>query len=434
MPRRVSRIDRIRAAIGQRLSAEDDLGRTLEEVARLGARLLLQTALEAEVNEFLGRERYARGDRTRPGHRNGTAPLTVKTTAGPVTLDRPKLRGTDETFTSRLLGRGVTRTNALESLVIAGYVRGLSDRDVEATLREALGPEAALSKSTVSRICQTLQEEFSAWQGRDLAGVDLLYLSLDGTHFRMHQASARAEPVLCARGITADGQPVFLGLEAASSEGREACIGFLRGLTARGLQAPVLITTDGAPGLIAAVEQVFPRSLRQRCLVHKARNVLARVSGADQAGVKADYWAIFDDIEAQPGEAAVAEAQRRAQALARNWERRYPGAVASVMDDLAALTAHLRCPREHWRRIRHTNLLERTFGESRRRTKVIGRLPGERSCLGLVWAVLDRTSRGWRGVTLTPAGIRLLHELRRALFDPPPREEVTRRARTTQAA
>ena len=435
MPRRVSPIEHIRAEIDQRLTAEGDLGSALEDVARLGARLLLQTAIEAEVSEFLGRERYARGDRTRPGHRNGTAPLTVKTTAGPVTLDRPKLRGTDETFTSRLLGRGVTRSHALESLVIAGYVRGLSDRDVEATLREALGPEAALSKSTVSRVCQALQEEFTAWQRRDLSGVELCYLFLDGSHFRMHQASARAEPVLCARGITADGQPVFLGLEAASSESRETCVSFLRGLTARGLRAPVLITTDGAPGLIAAVEQVFPQSLRQRCLVHKARNVLARVSRADQARVKADYWAIFDDIEAAPGAAAVAEAQRRADAFARSWERHYPGAVASVVDDLEALTAHLRCPREHWRRIRHTNLLERTFGETRRRVKVIGRLPGERSCLSLVWAVLDRTSRGWRGVTLTPAGIRLLQELRRELFDPPPREEVTRRAaHTTQAA
>ncbi len=176
------------------------------------------------------------------------------------------------------------------------------------------------------------------------------------------------------------------------------------------------------------------RSLRQRCLVHKARNVLARVSQADQASVKAAYWAIFDDVDAVPGAAAI-EAQRRAQAFARTWSRRYPGAVQSVVDDLEALTAHLRCPREHWRRIRHTNLLERTFGESRRRVKVIGRLPGERSCLSLVWAVLDRTSRGWRGVTLTSAGIRLLQELRRDLFDPPPRvAAASRAARSTGAA
>ena len=89
---------------------------------------------------------------------------------------------------------------------------------------------------------------------------------------------------------------------------------------------------------------------------------------------------------------------------------------------------HLRFPAEHWQRIRHTNLLERTFGETRRRTKVIGRLPGERSCLRLVWAVLDRASKGWRGLTYTPAATRLLQDLRRDLSTPsadPTTESVT---------
>jgi putative transposase len=93
-----------------------------------------------------------------------------------------------------------------------------------------------------------------------------------------------------------------------------------------------------------------------------------------------------------------------------------------VLDTLPELTTHLRFPREHWGRIRHSNLIERTFGETRRRVKVIGRLPGERSCLSLVWAVLDRASRGWRGVDQRPANVRLLQQLRRVLLDPPPLE------------
>ena len=109
-------------------------------MARLAVRLVFQTALEAEVTEFLGRDRYARGEPSAEGSRNGYSELSIKTTAGEVTLQRPKLRGTDEKFASRLLGTGVTRTNALESLVIAGFVRGLSVRDVEATLTDALGP------------------------------------------------------------------------------------------------------------------------------------------------------------------------------------------------------------------------------------------------------------------------------------------------------
>jgi transposase-like protein len=116
------------------LGSDRDLGDVLEDVARLGVRLLMQTALEAEVTEFLGRERYARGDGDGAGSRNGYCPTTINTTAGAVTLDRPKMRGTDEQFASRLLGVGVCRTNALESLVIAGFIRGLSVRDVEACL------------------------------------------------------------------------------------------------------------------------------------------------------------------------------------------------------------------------------------------------------------------------------------------------------------
>ena len=181
MSTRVSPIERIRAEIDDLFGSERELGEVLEEVARLGVRLLMQTAIEAEVTEFLGRERYSHGERVRQGSRNGHCPTTVKSTAGPVKIDRPKLRGTDEAFASRLLGVGVCRTNALESLVIAGFVRGLSVRDVEASLADALGAEAALSKSTVSRVCEAIKDEFDTWKCRDLSEVALEYLFLDGS-------------------------------------------------------------------------------------------------------------------------------------------------------------------------------------------------------------------------------------------------------------
>ena len=93
--------------------------------------------------------------------------------------------------------------------------------------------------------------------------------------------------------------------------------------------------------------------------------------------------------------------------------------VRCLLADRDSLTVYLRFPREHWPRARHSNFIERTFGETRRRVKVIGRLPGEHSCLKLVWAVLDRASARWRGFTMTPAGLRLLADLRRSLHDPP---------------
>jgi len=150
---RVSPTDRIRGHIDELFAQDRPLPEILEEVARLGAQLLMQAALEAEVSEFLGRGRYQRAtlaEDARPGSRNGYREVRVKSTAGPVVLSRPKLRGTGEAFASRLFGAHVTKTNALESLVIASFVRGLSVRDVEATLAEALGDQAAISKSTVS--------------------------------------------------------------------------------------------------------------------------------------------------------------------------------------------------------------------------------------------------------------------------------------------
>jgi transposase-like protein len=192
--------------------------------------------------------------------------VTVKTTAGPVGLARPKLRGTTGAFASRLFGAHVTKTNALESLVIASFVRGLSVRDVEAALAEALGDQAAISKSTVSSICQQIKDQYRAWAERRLDEVTLDYLFLDASFFRMHPGSP-AEPVLAAWGITTGGKPAFIGLAPGTGESFDAWKGFLADLKERGLASPLLVISDGAPGLIGAIEQVYPKALRQRCLI-----------------------------------------------------------------------------------------------------------------------------------------------------------------------
>uniref|UniRef100_UPI001AA016AA transposase n=1 Tax=Rhabdothermincola sediminis TaxID=2751370 RepID=UPI001AA016AA len=191
---------------------------------------------------------------------------------------------------------------------------------------------------------------------------------------------------------------------------------FLEDLKARGLRAPLLVISDGASGLLGAVEHKVPTALRQRCLIHRARNVAAKVPAEHRDELEAAFWAIFDMPDGTvPGEEAVRAAQRNIDAFARRYEREFPAAVKCLLTHRQALTAYLRFPAEHWKRIRHTNLIERTFGETRRRVKVIGRLPGEASCLSLVWAVLDRASRGWRGLTYTPAITRHLTVLRHQL-------------------
>lgn len=176
------------------------------------------------MTEFLGRDRYQRAAAApdaQPGSRNGYRPVTVKTTAGPVTLERPKLRGTTAAFASRLFGKHVTKTHALESLVIASFVRGLSVRDVEATLADAPGDQAAISKSAVSELCKAIRYEYQAWARRRLDDVVLDYLFLDTSFFWMHPGSP-AEPILAAWGITTDGKPVFVGLAPGSGESTDA--------------------------------------------------------------------------------------------------------------------------------------------------------------------------------------------------------------------
>jgi putative transposase len=423
---RVSPTEKIRAEIDALFGGERELGEVIEDVARLGARLIIQTALEAEVEAFLGRARYQRAasaESPAPGMRNGYSPATIKTTAGPVTVARPKLRGTTAAFASKLFGSTVTKSNALESLVIAGFVRGLSVRDVENTLADALGAEAALSKSTVSRVCQTIGEQFEAWRNRPLDGVMLDYLFLDASMFRMHPG-ARAEPVLAAWGIDTEGKPVFVALAAGGSESADAWGDFLDELTGRGLRPPLLVISDGAAGLISAAESALPRSLRQRCLIHRARNVLAKVPATAQEEIRGAYWEIFDtaaltEAGMKPGQRLVTAVQARIDAFAEKYCKVYPAAVRCLLSDCEQLTSYLRFPAEHHKRIRHSNFIERTFGETRRRVKVIGRLPGEASCLNLVWAVLDRASRGWRGLTTTSHGTRQLQDLRRSLLDPP---------------
>ena len=361
MPHRVSPTDRVRGHIDELFAWGRPLPEILEDVARLGARLLMQAALEAEITEFLGRDRYQRAaacEETRPGSRNGYREVTVKTTAGPVQLSRPKLRGTTEAFASRLFGSHVTRTNALETLVIASFVRGLSVRDVEAALAEALGDQAAISKSTVSAICGQLKDEYAAWARRDLDGVTLDYLFLDASFFRMHPGSP-AEPVLAAWGITTAGKPAFIGLAPGSGESADAWGDFLADLTERGLPSPLLVISDGAPGLIAAIEQAFPRALRQRCLIHRARNVLAKVPAGMQAEIKDAYWALFDteDLKTQPGPRLVELVDHRITEMTSRYSATYPAAMKCLLADREGLTAYLRFPAEHHHRVRHSNFI-----------------------------------------------------------------------------
>ena len=400
--------------------AGDDLD-PIEAIGRLGARLILQQALEEELTEFLGRERYER--RSEPiSHRNGYEPVTVRTTAGPLELSRPRVRNASALgFSSEIVGKGVCRTHALEALVVCSFLRGLSVRDVEAALEEAFdGP--VVSKSTVSRICTQTRERYRAWCGRRLQEHDLVYLFLDAVYLKLRPDDTPAEGVLVAWGVTLEGRKVLLGLALGSRESYEDWLDFGRDLIERGLRPPALVVADGAPGLWKAARELWPGALEQRCTVHALRNVTKKLPERLHRELKARYWGILDEA------GSAAEARAGLLALVADYRSAYPSAMAVIERDLEALVCHLRFPAEHRKRIRSTNLLERTFVEVRRRTKVIGRFPGETSALSLIWAVLELSSRGWRGVVMTPRAVTEIERLRRGeavdRHDQPSTEEV----------
>jgi putative transposase len=177
---------------------------------------------------------------------------------------------------------------------------------------------------------------------------------------------------------------VLLAVMLGMRESHEDWLELGRDLIARGLGAPMLIVADGAPGLIKAVEQCWPASDRQHCAVHRVRNLLAKLPERERERVRAAYWQALDEATNDQ------DGKQRLRTLVEELDKAgYAAAAKSLADDLDALDVHLRYPTRHRRRWRSTNLLERSLGEVKRRTKVIGRFPGETSCLTLVWAVLD---------------------------------------------
>jgi transposase-like protein len=370
-------------------------GEHLAELGRLGARLVLQRAVDEEVAAFLGRARYERTS-TATGSRNGPRPKPIQTAEGEISIAMPQVRNTAERFVSQVIPdtRAVVRTRPLEALIIGGYVRGLSDRDIESLAEEAeLGH---ISKSTVSRICRELRDRYTAFCNKSLADVNMMALFLDAIYLPT-RPSGQKEGVLVAWGYTTEGKRVLVAVRLGQRESHEDWLDLGRDLTRRGLRAPRLVVSDGAPGLIKAIDELWPESDRGRCAVHKLRNVVAKLpkrSGLHDE-VKAAYWAALDEAT------DPADAERRLRELVAELERPYPSAAACLAEDLPALCIHLKYFPRLRKRFRSSNLLERSLEEVRRRTKVIGRFPGETSCLSMCWAVLDLFLAGARGLGLS---------------------------------
>jgi putative transposase len=282
-------IDRLRA-----VGVGENPREALSELAKLGARLIIQRAVEEEFDAWLGRARYERRPEAPPGLRNGFRPRRVQTAEGELSVEIPQVREAAEPFVSRLFPRGtkLLRTEPLRAMVIGAFVRGLSMRDVESLCEQAgLGK---LSKSTASRICSELRERFAAFQRRDLYDIHLAALFLDAVFLSVRRDGPK-EGVLVAWGFTEDGERVLLAVMLGMRESHEDWQALGRDLIARGLGAPMLIVGDGAPGLIKAIEQCWPASDRQHCAVHRVRNLLAKLPERERERVRQTYWQALDD-------------------------------------------------------------------------------------------------------------------------------------------
>jgi transposase-like protein len=344
----------------------------------------------------------------------------VQTLEGELQVDIPQVREAAEPFVSKLFpcSTKVLRTEPLRAMVIGAFVRGLSMRDIESVWEEAgLGN---LSKATASRICEELRERFEAFKRRDLYNVQLAALFLDAVFLAVRPDGPK-EGVLVAWGFTEEGERVLLSVMLGMRESHEDWLALGRDLIARGLGAPLLIVADGAPGLIKAVEQCWPASDRQHCAVHRVRNLLAKLPERERERIRGAYWEALDDATSER------DGKQRLQALVDELDRcGYTAASKCLADDLDALVVHLRYPLTHRRRWRSTNLLERSLAEVKRRSKVIGRFPGETSCLTLVWAVLDLyITHAKNGVRFNQLERQRLRRTRYEGSDQPTPQEVT---------
>jgi transposase-like protein len=391
-------------------------------------RLVVEELLEAEQADYLGgRGRYERRVKGQVGSRNGYEPGRIRTAEGPIEVAVPQVRGARAPFRSSLMSFLDGNSAVLDRLVTEMYARGLSTRDVEDAFRDATG-ELLISKTAVSEITDQLWVDYQAFITRDLADIEVEYLFADAVFESLRRQGAK-EALLVCWGIDSDGRKHLLHLAVGNKESEACWTGFFRNLLERGLRAPTTITSDGAPGLIAAINTVFDKTIRIRCWFHRLANLRAKLPDETAGEVLAHVYAVRD---APTLDAARAAADRFINTFGRD----YPAAVACFTDDLDALLAIHRVPVRHRIRVRTTNLAERSFVEERRRTKVIPRLMDERATMKLVFATMIRTADRWCRVSISDLERHQLRLLRAELgLDPPPAtdQQHTRRRKAAAA-
>jgi transposase-like protein len=385
----------------------------IEAGLRGRVREFLQGLLEAELDEALGRSRYAR----RPGneaaeepqrisgHRHGHRSRSLLGTFGRVEIAVPRARlntpdGKTTEWKSGALRAYQRRTLAADALIAGVYLSGTNTRRV----RRALGSlfAGAVGKDTVSRVWRKVTSDWDAWNARSLADEPIVRLILDGTVVRVRlDRKATAISLLVVIGVRADGQKVLLAVKSMGNESTDAWRAVLDDLIRRGLRAPQFLIVDGAPGLETAIAAVWGGVPVQRCTLHKYRNLLAHAPKRLHEEISADY---HDMIYAATRE----EVEARRKAFIRKWRLKHRAVADSLEEAGEQLFAFTRLPPSQWKSVRTTNAIERLHEEFKRRIKTQTVLPSADTAAMLFWALLAsgqismRKVDGWQTLAVKP--------------------------------
>ena len=360
---------------------------TLDRMVRKSVEETLNAMLDAEADEITGAARYERsGERKayRAGHYERD--LTVK--AGKMSLKVPKLKGA--VFESAVIERYRRREESVEEALIDMYLAGVSTRQVDDVSQLLWGDR--MPSQTLSDKLKKVYADIDEWRGRPLE-QDYPYLFMDGVwHKRCWGGSVENVSILVAVGVGMDGRREVLSVAEGMKEDSESWREFIKGMLARGLKGVRLVTGDRCAGLVAAVNELLPGARYQRCMVHFERNILAKVNPKNRDWAADALKAIFS-MESRD------KALEKAESVAKDMEaQKLREAAKCLREGIGETTTYLLddYPREHRRRIRTNNMIERLNREIRRRTRVVGSFPDGRSALMLICArVRYVTSSEW---------------------------------------
>lgn len=360
---------------------------TLESFARLEIQHWLQNLLEAEVTEFLGRGRHERGARS--GYRNGYGkPRRLALTAGTLTVTRPRLRSTRESFESKVLPLFKRQSKELGGLLPELYLHGLSSGDFELALRGLLGEGAPLSASSLLRLKGDWIAQYAAWKKSDLAALELVYAFADGLYVKCG-FDDHTKALLVIVGALSNGDKVLLACESGERESKSAWGTILRNLKARGLTLPACLVADGHLGIWGALGEQHPAGAEQRCWNHKIVNVLDHFAKKDQG----EAAQALKDMMYAPSRKAC---ERKRQVFELRYRKTHPQACATLERDWARMVTYYDFPKEHWIHLRTTNIVESPFASVRLRTEASRRFKKVENAEAMVWKLLTVAEKSWR--------------------------------------